>query len=506
MEFLSPIFIIAIAWFAFMAWAPRLDEEERRYATWSFVLHAVMSALHVFVTRTILGGGDMFWYHRDGSRLADLMLSDFGLYAPEVAKLALGFTADLPFWIHGAVGGAATGSMFGVAGWILLFTGKSLYGACALLSMLNFFSRLLAWRVFKQAIPADAHRLGMIALLLVPSALFWTGGLLKESVALTGFGLMVAGAGRVALRGDFIFGLLLFAVGAFPAYLVKPYVLFPMIPAMAVWYFAAQSLKGRTGAALSVTPFRLALAGVLAFAGISLLSSLVPAYSLETISDELASVQTAGQNVTGDTNYSLVAAAPERGLAGQLAYAPLALFFALTRPWFFEARSVQILVNAIETTLLLLLLLRMPFTIRLRGIARGVLSSPLLLFALTYVVIFGTAVGLGSTNVGSLSRYRVPMMPLFAFVVLLLPIYARRNARFREGADGDEEYSVADPRGEAGELAAAGTAAAALRGVPGLTQRARRRNARRQAARPRRLIGDWRPARARARAARGEGR
>lgn len=488
MEFLSPIFIILVAWLAFSAWSQRFDEEERRFATWSFALHAAMAFVHVFVTRNILGGGDMFWYHRDGGRLADLILSDFGQYAPEVTKLALGLTADLPFWIHGAVGGAATGSMFGISGWILLFTGKSLYGACALLSMLNFFSRLLAWRVFKPIVPAEARRWGLLAILLVPSALFWTGGLLKESVALTGFGLMVAGAGRVALKGDFVFGLLLFALGAFPAYLVKPYVLFPMIPAMALWYFAAQSLKGSVGAALTVTPFRLVLAGVLAFAGISLLSSLVPSYSLETISDELASVQTAGQNVSGDTNYSLVSAAPERGLAGQLAYAPLALFFALTRPWFFEARSVQILVNAMETTLLLLLLLRMPFTIGVRGIIRGVLSSPLLLFALTYVVIFGTAVGLGSTNVGSLSRYRVPMMPLFAMFVVLLPVYARRNARFVEGetitAAAQEEPEQARTKGS-------------LRGVPGLTIRARRRNAERNIGRARRLAGDWRPARAR---------
>ena len=119
-------------------------------------------------------------------------------------------------------------------------------------------------------------------------------------------------------------------------------------------------------------------------------------------------------------------------LAGRLAYAPAALVFALFRPTLFEVRDLLILANSVETTLLSLLFLRMVLTRNLRNVRRQVIEDPFLVFCIVFVVAFGTAVGLASTNVGTLSRYRAPLLPFF---VALLLVLVRPNDRRSQAKD-----------------------------------------------------------------------
>jgi hypothetical protein len=48
------------------------------------------------------------------------------------------------------------------------------------------------------------------------------------------------------------------------------------------------------------------------------------------------------------------------------------------------------------------------------------LANPLLVFAFMFVLGLGVAVGLTSTNLGTLSRYRVPLVPFFASLLVVL--------------------------------------------------------------------------------------
>jgi hypothetical protein len=93
-----------------------------------------------------------------------------------------------------------------------------------------------------------------------------------------------------------------------------------------------------------------------------------------------------------------------------------------------------ILANAVETTLLTLLLLRLFAKRTLGSVRRQVVEDPFLIFCVVFVVAFGTAVGLASTNVGTLSRYRAPLLPFFAVLLLVLvkPIGRRQPHPQRE--------------------------------------------------------------------------
>lgn len=117
-----------------------------------------------------------------------------------------------------------------------------------------------------------------------------------------------------------------------------------------------------------------------------------------------------------------------------MAYAPLALFTSLFRPLAFEARNFLMAINAIETTLLIAYAIRFLLRESLAKAAARIRNSPLLMFCLTFVVSLGIAVGLATTNLGTLSRYRMPLVPFFATLLLVIsarsmdPVIAGRPA------------------------------------------------------------------------------
>lgn len=422
MGVLSPIIYALIAAALYGVVSARFTAEEQWWLRISFALHLFMAFANVFLTQHLLGGGDMFWYHRAGSQLADLWWSDPVTWTPELIKLTLRMKAEFPFWVHGAAGNNATGAMFGLSAWLMIFTGNSLYGACVILSVLNFFSRLTIYAVLKRSFSGQTLQWMLWALLFFPSALFWTGGLLKESVAMVGIGLAIYGAYRLAEHSDFLRGGVLIAIGGFPAYLVKPYVLLPLLLATPIWYLAARMKRDSDGAALLLTPWRMAIAVALGMAGLALLGRFVPSLAVDNLSDELMSAQASWDRVSSSSAaYTVMdAETRQRGMISQLLYAPLGLLFSLTRPWLFEARSPQMLLAALEMSGLCGLAVLSAWRLGVGRWVAALVREPVILFLLAYVVIFGTAVGLGTGNIGSLSRYRVPMLAAYGVVVVYL--------------------------------------------------------------------------------------
>jgi hypothetical protein len=253
---------------------------------------------------------------------------------------------------------------------------------------------------------------------------FWSSGLIKEAVAVAGFGWALFGLHLWIREGRPVVGLVLMAVGVAPIWLIKPYILFPVVLAGGAWYYWARSVKrGR----VRVRPIYLTIASMLGLGGIVLLSQYFPEFAPETFSDRTQELQQIGRGLRGGSNYVLGSEIPT-SLSGQLMYAPMALLASLFRPAIFEVRNLLMLVNALETMVLTLLFARIALTRNLGRVRSQILDEPFLVFCIVFVVAFGIAVGLTSANLGTLSRYRSPILPFFAIVLFVLQ-KPRRDAR-----------------------------------------------------------------------------
>ena len=385
----------------------------RRIASWVWLGywgHLAAAVAQVALTRSYFGGGDMFLYALQAGWLADAIAQNPARLLPEVLALAFQQEAHLPMQIIGA--GSSTGSMSAIAGLLFLITGGSLYGALTLVVTGAYLGKLVLYRALRERMPG-AERGLLFACLLLPSAVFWSAGLLKESIAIGPLCVLVA---LLIRASGWLSKETFFAIAcAVPVALVKPYILVVLVVAAAVLLYLQRSTRRGT---VEVRPLYLALGSLLALGGMVLLGRLFPEYAVDSLAENLTRQQAVGQIVTGGSTYSIASGA-EASPAGQLAFAPIAIITSLFRPFFFEIHNAASFVAAVEATLITTLAVRGLAKWGWRRLLGQVLNSPILAFCVVFTLAFGLGVGLGTTNMGTLSRYRMPLMPFWATLLVV---------------------------------------------------------------------------------------
>ena len=83
------------------------------------------------------------------------------------------------------------------------------------------------------------------------------------------------------------------------------------------------------------------------------------------------------------------------------------------------------LFNALEAFLFLFFTLKLLVTLGPGKIWIAINRDPNIQFCLIFTVVFAFAVGISSANFGTLSRYRIPCLPLYGLALVL--IYYQKN-------------------------------------------------------------------------------
>ncbi len=386
--------------------------EIRRLAAWSFTAHLAASLAQIWITLRVYGGGDMFGYYRLGLELSRLLQYRFGFFAPEVLNLVLQADPMLPLQVQA---GTPTGTMVGIAGFLLFGLGDSLYGCVALISLTAFFGKLALFRALTNDWDDSLRKPIFIGVMLLPSIVFWSAGLLKESVIIGPLGWMYAGFRRLVIHRH-LPSIPVVAVSALLIALVKPYVLFAVVAAIGAFLYGEHAR--RAGRHAVVRPLPLAFAAAVAVAGVIGLGQIFPEFALDHVAEHTANQQLVGQRVRGGSSYS-IGDPTQRSIGGQLAFTPIAIVSSLFRPFIFEARNPQIAVNALEMFAVLLLTIRAVSKRSWVALWQDVQRSPMLMFCVAFTLAFALPVGLATTNLGTLSRYRMPLLPFFAAVLMV---------------------------------------------------------------------------------------
>ena len=389
---------------------------ERALAWAGLFAHVLSTFALVEVTRRVYGVGDLLSYMRLGHQLAHY--AQLTGHYDHVLSIATGGDPRLPFWIVGA--GTPTGNMSGMAALGYLFIGGD-WAVNLAFAMFAFSGQLAVFLALRERVSRHMRLRVATACFLVPSAVFWTSGALKEAVAVGALGWLVWALStfeqRKRIRGA--------AVGAPMALLTaltKAYLLFPLAASAAVYVLWQR--RAADAGATRIRPARIVVAVIVCIVVIAGLGELFPQYALDNLGEEAARRQHYGGAVGGGSYYQM-GDSTDRSFLGQLSFAPWALLSSLYRPFPFEITNAALAVNALESMSLLGLTVAMLVTQGWRKIWREVLTTPEWMFCLSMTILLGVGIGLTTTNVGTLSRYRVPMMPFF--VALLLALHKGRS-------------------------------------------------------------------------------
>lgn len=407
---LFSVFVLAamtmFAWFALR----NTSRLEFRYGWLSFLAHVVSAFAMVAITERVLGGGDMLAYGRFGATMARRLADDFMGVGPMVVGLVLHSEEPIPF--AGALPGSSTGAIQGISALLMLALGESLYAVCLLIAGLGFLSKLAIYRVLRQELSHVSQQWLLVGCLLVPSAVFWSCGLLKEPLAMIGLGMMVHGGHRWVRAQRRPASFVWFLSGGVLVALVKGYILPPFGIAAGIWYFLSSSSVRAKGNVIRQTRF-LIVGALLAGGVVVATGALLPRYATENFAEQAVRMQELGAATEGGSNYEL-------GGEAELSVAVLGIgvLTALFRPFIFEAHNAMSLATALEMLLFTLVFLGVLIRKRVVRSIAALFDAPALAFCAIFVVALAVGVGLTTTNMGTLARYRAPFISFFAVLLI----------------------------------------------------------------------------------------
>lgn len=415
--------VILLASLALGAVARRVTRVERSWLWAALAVHVFASFVLLLVIVEVYGVGDVVTFFRQGELLVRYVNASGRL--SDIFALVFQQPVHFPFLVLGIT--SPTGSMSGIAA-LLLLAVDSIWAGNLLVALFALSGEIALYFAVRPFLPPQQRLRALLATLFVPSLTFWCGGLVKEAVAMGGLGWLVLALSLMARRRRW--GLVIALLAGVVVALAKPYFLLPVVLSASVWLYWHRGLTAQ-GSSFDVRPSRLVAVSVMAVIGVVVFGQLFPQYSFENLGEQAAMQQYFGARVEGGSNIDTGATGAERSLLGQLAFAPLGLVSAWFRPFPFEVSNAAMLVSSAEATALLVLMLRLLWLRGPGGIWRRISRSPVLMACLTFAILSGVGIGIASTNLGSLSRYRAPMMPFYVLVLLLLdsPVTAPWRAK-----------------------------------------------------------------------------
>lgn len=121
----------------------------------------------------------------------------------------------------------------------------------------------------------------------------------------------------------------------------------------------------------------------------------------------------------------------EPTISGFLAKMPAGIVASIFRPFPWEAKKVIIIFSALESMILLWLTLYVLYKVGIRRFFSSILNNPFTFLCISFALIFAALIGLSTFNFGTLTRYRIPLIPFYA-VGLLNILYNYKPANLQK--------------------------------------------------------------------------
>ena len=277
------------------------------------------------------------------------------------------------------------------------------------------FISLVGWVLVTNAIlkfaPA-ANSLFALPVMLLPSVLFWTSGVIKEPILVLGLGVFIFGLLDIETGNSAknIRAIATMFLGAFIIVLIKFFVLACLIPAAMAFLILRENQKP-----LIVCLKYVLVNGILLLCAFNI-NLVIPKINLQQmlVNKQVHSVKEAEYYNAG----SRIEIPPLTDNATSvLLTAPIGIRNSLLRPWLWEGKNIMMLASALENVFIVIFIL---LCLSLSGF-KNFKQLNLVLFLLNFSLAYFALIGICTPVLGNLVRYRAPLLPLllFAFILLL---------------------------------------------------------------------------------------
>jgi len=281
--------------------------------------------------------------------------------------------------------------------------------------ILGFIGLMAFYKTFIKYFSNKAMAL-YAAVFLIPSVVFWSSGILKESLLIFALGLLLYSYQQL-LFISFNFGrILLLFFSLVLMYFTKTYVLAVMIPVILAntWIVLTNNRHA----------FAKQLISILFFVNIAVLvGNLFPDFNVfHLITNKLHDFTNLALYCNAGSMIDPVPLEPH--FLSVLKYSPVAVLNTLFRPFPNDVNSLIMVPVLIENIIIAIAII---LTIIFHE--KKVQHVRIIFFCLFFVVVLSIITGLTTPVLGALARYRIPLLP-FLFMMLFLLIDFEKIERF----------------------------------------------------------------------------
>lgn len=402
-SFLWTFHILFLLAFIFLLWKRQTVLKRWFLPALLFKLLAgiALGMLYIYYYHT----GDTLMYFRDATSLSAMAREDFFSYVQVLLGRDLAARPEMTLEDPRAF------FMTRIVSVICLVSGDSYWITASYFSLASFLAAWFLVLTIGRHI-RQARRAAVIAFLFVPSIVFWTSGLIKESLAMAALFylsalFLKAWFGSRVRWAEYVLAVISLVI----FWKLKYYYVAGFAPIVVASFL----YRAAVGSRLDDTPARQApLWLALLVLPLALITFLHPNFYVDRIFEVMVTNHAAYVEMSeaGDV---IIFESLRPTFFSVLLNAPWALASGLFRPLFWEADSIIQLLSGMENTLLLLL-----FAGALKGY-RKYATSPhriLILAALAFVIILCVFITISAPNLGTLSRYRAGYLSFFVFILL----------------------------------------------------------------------------------------
>ncbi|HWY39036.1 MAG TPA: hypothetical protein VNY73_10790 [Bacteroidia bacterium] len=297
---------------------------------------------------------------------------------------------------------------------------KSYFTCTVLVATITYSGVWKLYRVFVYEFPELKKEMA-IAVLFIPSCIFWGSGILKDSFTLSAVGWYTYAFHSFFIRKkrNYMFLIEIF-ISAYILISIKPYILFALLPGSIIW------LSGQWIARIKNKTFKVILGPIFmiaglatAYIGLTQLEDVLGLYKVDTVLEHASVVQKDMKaDYYGGNSFDI--GDFDSDVGSIIAKAPIAIFSGIFRPGLWDVKNIVMFVSSLENTYLLLLTCFLLIKLKLYTFFNMIGKNAMLLFCMLFALFFAFSVGLTVANFGSLVRLRIPELPFFVSGIFIL--------------------------------------------------------------------------------------
>ncbi len=302
----------------------------------------------------------------------------------------------------------------------MLLSGQSYFIATLLISIVTYGALWKLYLMFTSHFPHYSRNLA-IAILFMPSVIFWGSGMLKDSFTLAATCyLMVLTNNIIQRKGHLLLNVLGLILFGYIVVSIKAYVILILLPSSLVWFFYSKIKKIRNRLIrYLIVPFIYAIIIGGSYFGLTAFGESLGKFSIERALKTATITQGDLKQDYYDGN-SFDIGEFEATPSGALSKFPAATVAGLYRPFILESRNVVMLLSGIENLFMLGLTLFVLITIKWRVIRKLISDYPIILYSFVFSVLFAFMIGLSTSNFGALVRFKIPLIPLYMASIMIM--------------------------------------------------------------------------------------